>query len=251
MKRHIPRPSPLDASSARGTPRRATLAPRPPGPRERLAETGAESLGDADLVALLLGTGQRGEPVAVAAARLLVDLGGLRKLGDATFGALAHRSGIGPSKASRLVAAAELGRRIVAAPLIPGEKLSSSREVDAVFRPRLAPAGVEHFLAVALNAKQRTIGAVRVSTGSLTACPVAPADVYRALLREAAAGVIFVHNHPSGNPQPSPEDMVLTDRLARAGALLGIQVLDHVIIGHEGYFSFADEGLLNATPEAA
>src|SRR5690606_18345940 len=118
------------------------------------------------------------------------------------------------------------------------------RDVDAAMRPRLANADVEHFIAIALDAKNRPVAEISIARGGLAACPVSPADVFRALLREAAAGVVFVHNHPSGEPSPSAEDVALTDRLRRAGELLGVTVLDHVIIGREGYFSFLDAGLL-------
>lgn len=214
------------------------------GPRERMAAVGVEGLSDAELLALLLGTGARQEPVGVLASRLLRELGGLAGLSRIGAGALAQRPGLGPTKASRIVAAVELGRRVVSRPLAWGARMASSRDIDAALRPRLADAEVEHFLAIALDAKNRPIREILIARGGLSACPVSPSDVFRALLREAAAGVVFVHNHPSGEPTPSAEDMILTDRLRRAGELLGVRVLDHVVIGREGYFSFLDAGLL-------
>jgi DNA repair protein RadC len=214
------------------------------GPRERMRAVGTEGLSDAELVAVLLGTGARSEPVSVLASRLLHDLGGIAALSRIGTGALEQVPGVGPTKASRLVAAIELGRRVVARPLSRGTRIGSSREVDAAVRPRLADAEVEHFIAIALDAKNRPIGELEIARGGLSACPVSPADVFRALLREAAAGVVFVHNHPSGEPSPSADDVALTERLRRAGDLLGVKVLDHVIIGREGYFSFLDAGLL-------
>lgn len=214
------------------------------GARERLSRLGAEGLSDAELLAILLGTGARGQPVAVMAARLLEETGGLSGLERTGVGALSGHAGIGFSKASRIVAALELGRRVVERPLARGARIGSSRDVDAALRPRLARASSEHFIALPLDAKNRAIGEIRIAVGGLTACPVAPSDVFRALVREAAAAVIFVHNHPSGEPTPSPEDVALTQRLIRAGELLGVRVLDHVILGHEGYFSFLDAGLL-------
>lgn len=205
---------------------------------------GAEALSDAELVAVLLGTGGTGEPVAVLSARLLEEAGGLGGLERMGAGALARLAGVGPGKASRLLAAVELGRRVVERPLSRGARIASSRDVDAALRPRLARASNEHFIAIPLDAKNRAIGEIRVAVGGLTACPVAPSDVFRGLVREAAAAVIFVHNHPSGEPDPSAEDVALTERLVRAGELLGVRVLDHVILGHEGYFSFLDAGML-------
>lgn len=214
------------------------------GPRERMRAVGSEGLSDAELLAVLLGTGQRCEPVSVLASRLLHELGGLAALSRIGPGMLEQLTGVGPSKASRIVAAVELGRRVVTRPLPRGARVGSSRDIDAALRPRLADRDVEHFVAIALDAKNRPIGEVEVARGGLSACPVSPADVFRALLREAAAGVVFVHNHPSGEPSPSADDVALTERLRRAGELLGVRVLDHVIIGREGYFSFLDAGLL-------
>jgi DNA repair protein RadC len=218
----------------------------PPGPRERLGSVGAEGLSDAELLALLLGTGARQEPVTVLATRLLHELGGLAALGQLGPGALAEWPGVGPTKAGRIAAAVELGRRVVTRPLDRGARITSSRDIDAALRPRYGQADVEHFVAVALDAKNRPIRELVIARGGLSACPVSPSDVFRALLREAAAGVVFVHNHPSGEPSPSAEDVALTDRLRRAGELLGVAVLDHVILGRDGYFSFLDAGLLPA-----
>lgn len=219
------------------------------GPRERLLRVGAEAMSDAELVALLFGTGDRNLPVTELAHRVLARAGGLTGLERLGAGGLAELRGVGVGKACRIVAALELGRRIASTPFEPGTKLASSQEVDAAVRSRLAPAPVEQFLAIPLDAKNRVLGELQLAVGGLTVCPVAPADVFRALLREAAAAVVFVHNHPSGEPSPSPEDVALTERLRRAGELLGVRVVDHVIVGREGYFSFLDSGLL-ATGEA-
>lgn len=216
-----------------------------PGARERLVERGAESLSTEDLVAILLGTGTAREPVAVLAARVLHDLGGLSGLEQKGPRELLLVSGLGPTKAARLAAALELGRRASARPMQRGGQLLSSADVDAALRPRLAASRVEEFLAIPLDAKNRPTGELRVALGGRSSCPVDPAEVFRRLLREAASGVIFVHNHPSGEPSPSPEDIALTVRLTDAGQLLGIRVLDHIIIAAEGYFSFLDAGLMN------
>lgn len=214
------------------------------GPRERLRAVGPARLSDAELIAILLGTGTSELPVGVLASRILHDAGGLDGLAKLGPGALEQVGGLGPSKSSRLLAAVELGRRVVGRPLSRKRKIASSRDVDAAYRSRLADLDVELFCAVALDAKSRPIRELEIARGGLSACPVAPADVFRALVREAASSVIVVHNHPSGEPTPSAEDVALTDRLARAGDLMGIRLLDHVVIGREGYFSFLDAGLI-------
>lgn len=217
-----------------------------PGARERLREAGVAQLSDPELVALVLGTGTAREPVSVLAARLVEEAGGLRGLGRLGAGALARFAGVGEGKAARLVAAIELGRRC-ATHVEPATRICASADVASWAAPRIAHAEVEHFLALALDARQRVIAVLTLGRGTLAACPVSPADAFRAVLREAAAAVVFVHNHPSGDPQPSPEDVALTDRLVAGGALLGVRVLDHVIVARGGHFSFLDAGLLAST----
>jgi DNA repair protein RadC len=223
---------------------RPTASEAPEGPRERLRRRGREGLGDAELLAIVLGTGTASLPVELLAARVLAATGGLRGLGVRGVGELAALAGIGPGKASRLVAAVELGRRAVARPWPRGPRLVSSRRVHEVLAPRLVELAEERFLALALDAKHRCVAELEVARGGLTSCPVAPADVFRRLLKEAAAATVLVHNHPSGDPAPSLEDVALTTRLVEAGELLGVPVLDHVVVGREGYFSFLDMGLL-------
>lgn len=213
-------------------------------PRERLRRRGVGALSDAELLMLLLGSGGRGRSVGRMAQELLVSARGLRGLARMGRGQLAALPGFGDSKACRIIAAIELGRRLASRPLPLGAKLSSSAEVVESLRPRLAGSEREHFIAIPLDARNRAIGELHIATGSLTACPVSPADVFRALLREAAAGVIVVHNHPSGEPSPSAEDLALTRRLDEAGELLGVPLIDHLIVGRGGYFSFVDAGLL-------
>jgi DNA repair protein RadC len=179
---------------------RPTASEAPEGPRERLRRRGREGLGDAELLAIVLGTGTASLPVELLAARVLAATGGLRGLGVRGVGELAALAGIGPGKASRLVAAVELGRRAVARPWPRGPRLVSSRRVHEVLAPRLVELAEERFLALALDAKHRCVAELEVARGGLTSCPVAPADVFRRLLKEAAAATVLVHNHPSGDP---------------------------------------------------
>ena len=226
-----------------------TRTDAPDGPRERLARVGAERLADAELIALLLGTGTRGESVSVLASRLLDAHGGLAGLSRLGAGGLAEVHGIGYGKAARLVAGFELGIRVASRPLARGGRIASSRDVDAALRPRLATAEAERFVAIAMDSRNRIIAELVLGHGGSASCPVSPADVYRTLLREGATGAIFAHNHPSGDPTPSEDDVRLTARLCEAGELLGIRVLDHVVVGREGYVSFLDAGLLPRAPE--
>jgi DNA repair protein RadC len=214
------------------------------GPRERMMLSGEHALSDAELLAVLLGTGSSAEPVGMLAQRLIEHSGGLAGLRRAGLSAVSRYPGIGPTKACRLRAALELGVRLSAQPLQPREPVQHSSDVAAALLPRLRDATREHFFALALDAKNRPLAEILVAVGSLTACAVGPADVFRLVLKEPAAAVIFVHNHPSGDPAPSSDDLRVTGRLQEAGSLLGIRVLDHVILGRDTHFSFLDRGLL-------
>jgi DNA repair protein RadC len=219
-------------------------------PRERMALEGPHALADAELLAILLGTGHRGEPVEVVAARLLCRVGGLHGLARLGLQELAEQAGVGPAKASRIAASLELARRLGQRPLRADQAIRSSRDVQALLGPRYAHAEREHFVALALDVKNRPLARLEIAVGGLSSCALSPADVFRQVLKHAAAGVIFVHNHPSGEPSPSDEDVTMTRRLLAAGQLLGIRVLDHVVLGAEGHFSFLDAGLLNSWAES-
>lgn len=214
------------------------------GPRERLCMHGAGALSEAELLAVILGTGSRDEPVSVLAARVLDELHGLTGLGRATLTELAERKGIGVGKAARVLAALELGVRVSGRPFHPKRPICSSRDVDAALRPRLRDEPREHFVALCLDVRNRPIGERVIAVGSLDSCMFTPADAFRPALSEAASAVVFVHNHPSGEPSPSEEDRRMTNRLLEVSELLGIRLLDHIILGAKGYFSFLDAGLL-------
>ncbi len=206
--------------------------------------SGVASLSDVDLIAILLGTGVSTEPVGVVAARLLERAGGLHGLLRLGVSELGEQVGIGPSKACRLRAAVELGARLSSRPLQRQKPITSSRDVDAALRSRLRGELREHFIAVPLDAKNHPLAELEIAIGGLLACCITPSDVFRPVLREAAAAVIFAHNHPSGDLTPSDQDIGITHRLVRCGELLGVTVLDHLIVGENGYFSFLDAGLL-------
>ncbi len=220
-------------------------------PRERLCTAGAEALADAELVALLLRTGGRGEGSITLAARLLAALGGLHGLAAAGAIELEAAAGVGPAKSASVVAAFELGRRLAARRLSPGDPVTSPADVHRHFHARLRDAPHERFLVVLLDGRHRWMREVLVSQGTLTASLVHPREVFRVALREAAAAILLVHNHPSGDPAPSREDVEITARLARAGRLLGVEVLDHVIVAERGYTSLREAGRFPVEPPDA
>lgn len=218
-------------------------------PRERLQQHGESSLSDAQLLAIVLRTGDHasGATAIDLARRLLTAFQeDLETMSSASVHELCQVPGIGPAKACEIKAAFELGRRRLARLGGGLVQFRSSRDVAAYYMPLLAGQKREQFQVVLLDQKNRIIKDIMISQGSLTASVVHPREVFNAAIRDAAAAIICVHNHPSGDPQPSREDRVLTTRLYEAGRLLGIQVLDHIIVGRDTYMSFADEGLLDA-----
>ena len=217
-----------------------------PGPRERLLRLGATKLSDAELVSIVLGTGSPGCNVHVFATKLLHDLGGLRGLTMAGARRLARLQGLGPAKSARLIAAIELGVRCSSLPETNTTTLRSSDDAIAALAPRFRHAPVESFVALMVDSKNRPIAERVIALGGLSHCPVDPSQVFRAVLQESASGVLFAHNHPSGDPTPSSDDHALTQRLVEGARLLGVRVLDHVIVGHGSHYSFADAGVLNS-----
>jgi DNA repair protein RadC len=213
-------------------------------PRERLEASGAEALGDAELLALLLRTGHRGADALVAAARLLVARGGLQGVARSSSRELSAVPGVGPVKVAALLACFELGRRVAGRRLRAGTPIRGPEDVYRHYHPTLRHVGQERFFAVLLDGRHRVLGHEIVSLGTLTASLVHPREVFRPALRACAAAVILVHNHPSGDPTPSPEDREVTLRLAQAGEILGVRVVDHVVVAERGFRSLRDDGVL-------
>jgi DNA repair protein RadC len=215
-------------------------------PREKLLARGSGSLSDAELLALVLRTGDAVSRMsALDHARLLLQrFGSLRQLAAASVAELCAIKGIGPAKAAELLAVFELARRFGRTSLQPGARYSCPQEVFSHFHEQLRDHKRERFIALLLDSKNRLLREVGISEGSLTASIVHPREVFAPVVREAAAAVLFVHNHPSGDPSPSREDLEITRRLKEAGELMGVRVLDHIIIGNEDYVSLADRGLL-------
>ncbi|MGQ0810562.1 MAG: RadC family protein [Nitrospiraceae bacterium] len=221
-----------------------TCWPEQERPRERLLQEGPEVLSDAQLLAILLRVGRQDASAVQVAMELLRHLKSLQALANCGCEELCSVPGIGPAKAAQLKAALELGKRVLAAPLSSGMRIGSSLDLFKHYAPRLRDLRHEIFKVILLDAKHSIIRDETVSEGSLTLSIVHPREVFNLAVRESAAAVIFLHNHPSGDPTPSQEDRLLTTRLVSGGELLGIQVLDHLIVGDGRYISFADQGWL-------
>ncbi len=216
-----------------------------PGPRERALETGLDTLSDADLVAILLGTGTPGAPAPVLAAQVLDRHGGLSGLANRGAGALAEQGGLGPVKALRLAAAIELGKRsrVVAA---ERPTLSGAADVARYFHGRIGSLVHEEMWVVSLDGRNRLRGSRRVAQGGLHGCAVSARDVLRAAIGDAASGFVLVHNHPSGDPTPSAEDVKMTEAVARAAAVVGVPLVDHVVVAGDLHASMLELGYLDA-----
>ena len=209
-------------------------------PREKLAARGAHSLGDADLLAILLRTGTKGKSAVELAMGLLKRFGTLKNLAARLPRELREQAGLGEAKAATVVAALELGRRLASERDRPRAQFKASADVAAHFSPLMRHLKREVFKIALLDSAHRLIRTKSVTGGTLNLALVHPREVFREAVVESAAGLVLVHNHPSGDPVPSDEDVRLTRQLVGAGETLGIQVLDHVIIGTERHYSFAD-----------
>ncbi len=214
-----------------------TVRDLPPAerPRERLVKLGAEALSAQEILALILGRGVKGESVMVTAQKLLSKFGSLQGIADSSVEELSQINGIGLAKATQLKAAFELGRRLEGSSTEGKAQVKSPEDVLSAVASMLKGKKREHFLVLLLDTRNRLIRVATISMGSLDSSIVHPREVFKEAISASAASVIFVHNHPSGDPEPSEDDIELTRRLVEAGKLLGILVLDHVIVG-EGTF---------------
>jgi len=212
-------------------------------PRERMRRVGPAALSTTELLAIILRVGVTGESVISLATRLLATYHGLSGLSRAEFSQLAKEHGIGPAKTSQILAALELGRRLMAEP--PDEHLQIRAPGDAgvLLLPMLGHQIQEHFVVLYLDTRNRVIDQETLYKGSLNTSLVRIAEVFRGAVRRNCASVIVAHNHPSGDPSPSPEDIALTRRLVEAGKLLEIDVLDHLVVGQNRFVSLRERGL--------
>lgn len=212
-------------------------------PREKLRVRGASSLSPQELLAILLGTGTRKEDVLALALHLLSRWKGLRGLAQADLAELEQVHGVGPAKASVLKAALELGMRLSGLPHDERLLVHNPRDVANLLQAEMAFLEQEELRVVLLDTRNRVDGIEVVSRGTLNTAQVRPADLFRLAIRRNCASVIVAHNHPSGDPAPSPDDVRLTAEIVAAGRLLGVEVLDHLVIGRERWISLKREGL--------
>ncbi len=213
-------------------------------PREKLKNLGADVLSNAELLAILIRVGNRYESAIQVATRILARGGGLRSLPGLSLEELQENKGIGPDKAVMIKAALELGSRLATTPPERGGSITTPRQTADLFMEDLRYKKKEYFKVLLLNTKNHVISKEEISVGSLSASIAHPREIFNIPLRKSAASIILIHNHPSGDPSPSQEDLDVTRRLVDAGNILGVIVRDHIIIGDGCFFSFREKGLL-------
>ena len=234
-----------DVSACNDRPRAARLMRQLPAedrPRERLARHGSGALSNRELVAILLGTGAQGASALDLADGLLDS--GLRGLAGRSLPDLTGERGLGRAKAARVLAALELGARLASEGRVPAASFRNAADAGRFLLPRYGARPVETFGLLALDVRHRLKREVVISTGCLTSSLVHPREVFQEAVVARAAGLVLFHNPPSGDPEPSADDLALTRRLAAAGTMMGIEVLDHLILGAGRFVSLKDRGVL-------
>ncbi len=219
-------------------------------PIKRLATVGVQGLSDSELLSFLFGSGKKGNNAVETARGVITQAGGLIKIQHMDLEELKQFYGIGSVVAARIVSAVELGRRIGERRQTPLKRIKSSRDIYELYRHRLIPLLQEVFMVVVIDNRHRPIKEVCVAKGGLCSCSVEPREVFRPAVVSGGAKVILMHNHPSGDPEPSKEDVEISRRLTEAGMILGVEVLDHLVIASEGYSSLRDLGLLEKNSKA-
>lgn len=209
-----------------------------------MQQHGAAALSHAELIAILLRTGTQNESAIHLAQRILHESGGIRRLAESSSEELTQIKGIGPAKALQLHAAIELGRRVARSALPERIRITCPQDAADLLTEELRYQREEHFVCLFMDTKNTVIGQKTLSIGSLNASIVHPREVFRAAIQRSSASILCAHNHPSGDPTPSPEDIRLTKRLAEAGELVGIELLDHLVIGDSRFVSLKELGYM-------
>ena len=213
-------------------------------PREKLSSQGRRALTDAELIAILIGSGSRNETAVELSKRILYRYDNdLNKLGKASIDELSNFKGIGEAKAISIIAALEIGRRRNDSESKPPESVGSSKDAYQIMRRHLMDLNHEEFWIVLTSRSQKLLSTELVSKGGLSETVVDPKIIFGIALRYQASNIFLIHNHPSGNLKPSQNDIILTKQLTAAGKMLAINILDHLIVTDQGYYSFADEGI--------
>ncbi|MGH9253107.1 MAG: RadC family protein [Vicinamibacterales bacterium] len=213
-------------------------------PREKLERLGARGLGDNELLALVIGSGSRDRDALGVANQLIEHAGGVHGLTRMSLDHLRLVPGVGPARSARILAAVELGRRTLLRGAADRPQLASPRQMAAYLLPQYGAGAVEQFGVVMLDTKHRVIRIRIVSVGSLDTTVVHPREVFREAASASAAAIVLFHNHPSGDPTPSPDDLILTARMVNAGSIMGIDVIDHLILADQRYVSLVEAGRL-------
>ncbi|TCL70951.1 DNA replication and repair protein RadC [Hydrogenispora ethanolica] len=214
-------------------------------PRERLIHNGPEHLAAAELIAIILRTGSANRTAINVAEELIATYKDLRGLAKASVAEIAHCHGIGPAKAVQLKAAFELGRRVLTSNPVQQPAIRNPQDIFDLLKASFQDLDREHFKVVHLNTKNQVLKIETTAIGILSSSPVHPREVFKEAVKMSSAGVVLAHNHPSGDPTPSKDDLLLTSRLREAGEILGISVIDHVIFGDNRYISLKERGHLS------
>jgi DNA repair protein RadC len=213
-------------------------------PREKLLREGSHTLSDAELLAILLRLGTKGASAIDLARDVLAHFGGFRRMADADLAEWRQIKGLGTAKIAAVIAAVEIARRFWAEPTAPSMPIKSATQVVDLFGPHLRDLKHEVFDILLLNGKRKSLGRVRMDNGTVTETSTYAREIMSVALQRRAASIVLVHNHPSGDPAPSPADTDLTRRAVFAGRVMDVKVQDHVIIGDKAYYSFAEEGII-------
>jgi DNA repair protein RadC len=219
--------------------------PKEERPRERLKRLGAEALSSQELLAVIISRGSAKMSVMKIAQELITTFGNINAISNATLEQLDAVPGIGPAKATQIKACFELGKRQDLEPELKDFHIENPKDVVDYIRKDIKDKAKEHFKLILLNTRNKVIDIVNVSIGTLDASLVHPREVFKEAITRNSASVILVHNHPSGDPEPSDDDLTMTKKLVESGKILSIEVIDHIIIGKNSYYSFKDKKLIN------